>query len=80
MHSRIRPYGRGIYKKGRYYAEREEMTDGCWQQKQVSSTVVCNDRGSPPEKTCIFHPGAAFRAFCETDFCMHVQRFNYTVD
>jgi hypothetical protein len=45
--------GGGIYKKGPYYTECREMTDGCWWQKRT----VCNSREAWGENNfCIFYP------------------------
>jgi hypothetical protein len=49
----------GIYKKGPYYTECGEMTDGCWWQK-VWCGIVCTSKGVcgilPQKMFCIFSP------------------------
>jgi hypothetical protein len=56
----------GIYKKGPYYTECGEMTDGCWLQK-VRFGIVCISRGSV-ENFFVFFPRTEMWAFSETDF------------
>jgi hypothetical protein len=64
--------GGGIYKKGPYYTECREMTDGCWRQN-VWCGVVYNSGEvwghSSPENVRIFPPlGLHFVRFLKQIF------------
>jgi hypothetical protein len=59
--------GVGIHKKGPYYTERGEMTDGCWWQK-VWCGIVCISRGVWGKMFLYFFQGLKSEHFLKQNF------------